>query len=253
MRPRIPILLFHQITPGPTSCGLAVSIGEFRRRMEALQRSGWHCIHAELAAELSLAGRGRRRTFAITFDDGYADFSELAHPVLSDLGFFATVFVVTGRIGVVADWDGGPGLPLLGADAIRTLAREGVRFGSHSRSHRRLTEIPSAAVEADLADSRAVLSDLAGRDVTAVAWPYGLSDGPVRRAAIRAGYHIGFSLAGEGTLARRARSALCPPSRDRLAVQRREVRGGESLLRSALRMGPMDAIPVGLQKLVPRS
>jgi peptidoglycan/xylan/chitin deacetylase (PgdA/CDA1 family) len=251
MSRRIPILLYHGIIPSGTgaSSGLDVSIDQFETDMRRLHAQGWRCLPASQAAELNLAGKHSARAFALTFDDGYLDFMEFAHPVLRDLGFGATVFVVTDSIGRSADWGSTYGGSLLDAEQIRSLASEGVSFGSHSRTHPDLRTCSDPALTDELVGSREALSELVGREVTEIAWPYGGNDGRTRQAAERAGYRLGYAVAGNGRLSRRVRSALSPASRDRLAVPRREVRGTDSVKRRRLRLGPGDALFVAARKL----
>jgi peptidoglycan/xylan/chitin deacetylase (PgdA/CDA1 family) len=247
-----PILLYHDIlteTQPTDARGLGVPIDCFRDDMERLRARGWRCVSASEAAELTLAGRLAARTFALTFDDGFRDFAELAHPVLRRLGFTATVFIVTDRIGGRADWGGAGGKPLLDAAEIRTLAREGVRFGSHGRTHVRLPDSPGSELLDELTGSRETLAGILGREVTTIAWPYGASDRRTCRAAREAGYRVGFGVAGGGPLLHRTWAALRPAGRDRFAVPRREVRGGDSRLRRRLRMGPADGLLVAARKL----
>ena len=45
------------------------------------------------------------RRFLLTFDDGYASLAEHAYPVLADLGFTATTFLITDYIGKTNTWD----------------------------------------------------------------------------------------------------------------------------------------------------
>ena len=251
MSPRIPILLYHRILAGDateSSDGLGVPVEDFGRDMRHLHARGWHCMSANEAAELTLAGRGSAKTFAVTFDDGFRDFAQLAHPILRDLGFTATVFVVTGRIGGRADWGAVEGADLLDADEVRGLAREGVGFGSHSHTHPRLPACTDQGLLDELSGSRTVLSDMVGYDVNTIAWPFGENDTRTRQAAAEAGYRLGYSLAGDGRLAYRARAALRAASRDRLAIPRREVRGDDSTLRRRLRMGPGDGLFVAARK-----
>ncbi|MFW6089344.1 MAG: polysaccharide deacetylase family protein [Gemmatimonadota bacterium] len=252
MTPRVPILLYHEILPTErcaSSGGLGVSVDQFREDMERLSADGWRCLAAEEAAELALAGRKSARCFALTFDDGFRDFAELAHPVLRRLGFTATVFVVTDRIGGRADWTGAAGRPLLSADEIHLLARDGIEFGSHSRTHERLPDCSGPRLLDELRGSRESLSEIVGREVGSIAWPYGESDGRTRRAAGQVGYRLGFGVAGGGPLLQRVRAALRPSARDRFAVARREVRGEDGLLRRRVRMGAADGVFVSARKL----
>lgn len=267
MTPRVPILLYHGILseavfrrgkdsprdiPGGfhgVVTGLGVAVDRFQQDMNRLHQRGWHCVSAREAAELTLAGQRAARTFALTFDDGFRDFAELAQPILRNLGFTATVFVVTERIGERADWGGSGEECLLDADEIRSLVREGVCFGSHSRTHSLLPECSEQELLTELRQSRTLLSEVTGSEVTTIAWPYGASDQRTRRVAREVGYRLGYGLAGGGRLLERAHAAARPAARDRFAVPRREVRGHDSLLRRRLRTGPADGLFVAARKL----
>src|SRR3989449_9145157 len=45
------------------------------------------------------------RTFLLTFDDGYASLADHAYPVLAELGFTATTFLITDHVGRTNTWD----------------------------------------------------------------------------------------------------------------------------------------------------
>lgn len=248
MTPRVPILLYHGIATAAPSDSFAVELEHFRSDMRDLSEAGWHCIDVEEAARLTLAGRRAPRTFSLTFDDGFRDFAEFAWPILVDLGFSATVFVVTGLIGGRADWLRDKPRELLDADEIQRLAREGVRFGSHGVTHVDLTKAAPDVRRRELEGSRARLADLTGAPVSLLAWPYGAFDDVTCRAAAAAGYELGFSVAGAGSWGRRIRAAIDPAARNALALPRREVPGGESALRRRLRMGPLDGLFVTARK-----
>jgi len=251
MIPGVPILLYHRILPGAgggADPGRAVYADQLARDLTRLRDAGWRCLSAVTAAELNLAGRRAHRTFALTFDDGCHDFANLAHPILMDLGFTATVFVVTDRIGGRADWGDLCGTPLLDAATIRELAGDGIRFGSHGHTHARLPECGDSELENELRVSRGILEGVMGSAITEIAWPYGATDDRTRRAARAAGYDVGFGVAGAGSLFTRIRAVLRPSRRLPLAVPRREVRGGDSAWRRRLRMGRADGLFVTARK-----
>lgn len=187
-------LLYHRIVPaadhGERFC---VSLEGFERQMHALERRGWRGGSIGEAA----GGDGQpleNRRFALTFDDGYEDFERLALPVLERCGFTATVFVVTGYVGGTADWGGGPGIPLLGWTSIRDLRERGIEFGSHTRTHPHLADLPPARAREEIRGSRKELEDHLGSRVRWLAYPYGESDRGVRELAREAGYEDAFGV-----------------------------------------------------------
>jgi len=92
------ILLYHRVAePERDPWSLCVSPRRFAEHLEVLGD------RVRPLAQLAGARRANRRCVALTFDDGYADVLEAAHPLLARRGVPATVFVATGDVD-----DGGP-------------------------------------------------------------------------------------------------------------------------------------------------
>src|SRR5262249_18411684 len=115
----------------------------FRRQMEVLEQSGCMVVRlTDVAAWL----RGERelpsRCVALTFDDGFEDFAGVAHAELARRGWSATVFLPTGKVGAVADWDHHcQGRRLMSWERIRELSERGIDFGGHGVQHVDLTAL----------------------------------------------------------------------------------------------------------------
>ncbi|MCX4700628.1 polysaccharide deacetylase family protein [Streptomyces sp. NBC_01373] len=125
----------------------------------------------------------------LTFDDGYADFTEHALPVLHRHGCGATLFVLPGRLGGDNAWDPlGPRKPLLTADAIRHAASEGIEIGSHGLTHVDLTTADADTLKAEVVESRAAIEVLTGTPVVGFCYPYGTVDRRALDAVREAGY-----------------------------------------------------------------
>src|SRR5262249_919583 len=88
--------------------------------------------------------------------------------------------------------------PLLGADRILALQREGVRFGSHGDLHVPLARVPTEQAKADLRRSRETLGDLLGHSVDVVAYPFSNQNRSVRRLARDSGYRC--AVRGKGRM-----------------------------------------------------
>lgn len=97
--PPIQILIYHRVAPGPSPFAIdAVPLGRFTAQMEHVARA-YRVLPLEELHARAIAGTVPPGALAITFDDGYADNLELAHPVLARLGLPAAVFLVTGCVG----------------------------------------------------------------------------------------------------------------------------------------------------------
>jgi peptidoglycan/xylan/chitin deacetylase (PgdA/CDA1 family) len=194
------VLCYHAISD-TWPADLAVTQANFRAQIELLVERGYRgcTFHDAVAAP----GSGRR--VAVTFDDAFQSVLELAFPVLSSLDFCATVFVVTDfadgnrRL----EWHGIDGLlrsihepDLLGLSwpQLQELAEAGWEIGSHTRTHRRLTQLSDEALAGELRESREACENAMGRPCRSVAYPYGDFDVRVADAASAAGYDAGATL-----------------------------------------------------------
>src|SRR6266566_5791520 len=189
-----PVLCYH-LVGGPLALGVTrVSRRAFGRQMRALARTGWRTLTLGEFADRSDAAEGR--TFLLTFDDGYASLADYAYPLLVDLGYTATTFLVTDYVGRMNTWDlryTWRPLPHLDWRAIETWQGRGFDFGSHTASHARLTWLDDRRAEDELARSRAALvARLGGTAGRAIAYPFGAADARVERLARAAGYELGF-------------------------------------------------------------
>jgi peptidoglycan/xylan/chitin deacetylase (PgdA/CDA1 family) len=127
---------------------------------------------------------------AITFDDGFVNFAEIAAPRLLGHGFPVTVFVVTDRVGSSNAWDARPGaivphLPLLDWPALVRLQEQGVTLGAHSRTHRDLTRLGARDLEDEVQGARARIEDRTGCRPTLFAYPYGRTNAESARIVER--------------------------------------------------------------------
>jgi peptidoglycan/xylan/chitin deacetylase (PgdA/CDA1 family) len=137
---------------------------------------------------------------AITFDDGFSGVLAHALPVLREYGLPATVFLVAQTLtdqGLDAHWVRTPPpwpITTLTRDQVLEMQGMGVDFQSHSWAHLDLVELDHDACVEDLRRSKDLLEEVLGSKVSHLAYPRGLHDVKVRRAAQRAGYSHAYSL-----------------------------------------------------------
>ena len=120
----------------------------------------------------------------LSFDDGNASDYDIALPRLLARGLSADFFVLTGRIGQKGS---------LSVDQIHALAAAGMTVGSHGIAHLDWRRLDRAALEVELAGSRAALEALLECPVTTAGIPFGAYDARVLRALHRAGYGVAYS------------------------------------------------------------
>jgi peptidoglycan/xylan/chitin deacetylase (PgdA/CDA1 family) len=188
-----PVLMYHSVAPYELDPYLVtVHPARFEQQMRWLQGRGLRgtSMRQLLAAWRAGTDRG---LVGLTFDDGYTDFGEHALPALARFGFTATVFVIADLLGESNKWDvAGPRKPLMTVDQIRHVAQLGMEIGSHSRRHVSLTA-PCDLI-GEVSESRTMLEDLIGEQVTGFCYPYGHLNALAVDAVRAAGYHYGCAI-----------------------------------------------------------
>jgi len=202
------ILMYHSISPDDDDpFGIGVRPSRFEQQLRWLRRRG----RTGTSVSQLLAARQRfdaRRLVGLSFDDGYADFTEYALPLLHRYGFSATIFVPAGQLGKTSDWDPeGPRKRVLSGPQLRMIAHAGIEIGSHGFRHRSLPGLSDAELAEEVGTSRAMLRDITGQPVTGFSYPYGHLDERAVSAVQAAGYSYGCSVratefAGQYALAR---------------------------------------------------
>jgi peptidoglycan/xylan/chitin deacetylase (PgdA/CDA1 family)/SAM-dependent methyltransferase len=195
---RVPVLMYHRVAPhGPSALArYRLHPRSFELQLRFLRRHGFSSVTSEQLLTAMRSGSPLTgRPISFTFDDGYDDFREFAWPLLKRYGFRAEVFVVTDKVGTVADWDAAfaPPARLMTWDDIAHLQNEGAVVGSHLATHRRANELPSEALNDEASRSRAMLEARLGSAVTSVAMPYGIWDDRLLAALRASGYEVGYT------------------------------------------------------------
>ncbi len=191
----IPILMYHQVAPatvGGVKPSLRVAPEAFAAQMRLLRWLGWRAIG--LTELIDLLERGAplpRRRVALTFDDAFLGVARHAVPVLTTLGWTATIFVPTRLVGTCHAPDGG--LPsqdkrLMDWDDLRALRALGFDIGAHSRGHPHLPRLAPAALADEVAGSRADIAAALGAPPVLFAYPYGEWSPTVAAAVCEGGF-----------------------------------------------------------------
>jgi len=196
----------------------------FTAQMRLLQRLRFRVIGLDEHVARLRVGTVSPRTVVITIDDGYRDNHAIAYPILRRFGYPATVFMVSGRIGGVNDWDDEgelPGRSLLGRHELRELVAGGIAVGAHTRTHPSLPAVDAETATAEIAGSKTELEAELGAAVDLFAYPYGRYDEQAVEAARDAGFRAACT----------TKPGLSRPGGDSHLIERIEVRGDDSMAR----------------------
>jgi peptidoglycan/xylan/chitin deacetylase (PgdA/CDA1 family) len=138
----------------------------FGKQMKFLRDNGYHVItFADLTGYFERGDELPTLPVIISFDDGWKTQFEYGLPALEKYHFVATFFVVTNYIGR-------PGF--VSWPQLEAMLTEGMRIGSHSRSHPHLNKIDSPPTLWDqIYNSKKILETQLESPVEEFAYPYG--------------------------------------------------------------------------------
>lgn len=171
---QVPILMFHSISDAGGATSIAPDT--FKAMMAAIEESEYQVVSL---SDVAAWHRGDRdlpeKSLAITFDDGFVDFQEHAHPVLEAFKFPSTLFVPTRKTGGDEDWYGGHDSirSILDWPALKELDRSLVDIAPHGRHHVALTNVEGPHLSAEISGSKQDLETELSRRTTHFAPPYG--------------------------------------------------------------------------------
>lgn len=194
----------------------------FRRQMEWLKRLGIKGLSLREALPY-IAGEKAGKVAAITFDDSYLNVYENALPVLQEFGFTATNFVVANQIGGSNVWDVPLGVApaaCMSVEQLRRWSSFGHEIGSHTLDHVHLPQLSQTEARRQISDSRGLLENLLGVDVSSFCFPYGDETQVDRKLTYEAGYSA-------ATTTKRGRAR---PQDDLFGLPRATVRRNDSWL-----------------------
>lgn len=181
---RVLFLNYHSIDVGRSDRGYHVD------PVYSVKRDAFEAQLAAIAAAkvpvLSLpeylAQRRQRVPFThdalvITFDDGFRTDYEVAYPLLARFGFSATFFVCLSNLGEESRWA-----------QMRDMIAAGFTIGSHTLTHRYLTDLDRGELDHELSASRRIIEQRTGQPVRYLAPPGGRYD----RSIIERAEHFGY-------------------------------------------------------------
>lgn len=162
-------MVAYHLIGGGTDLPIDIGVSDARDQLRAMSELGTPMSLAD-----ALAGDNQERfPFVVSFDDAYANFAEVAWPLVESLSIPVILYVPVGFV----EGDGGVpirsiSLPPCSWSVLRELAAHPlVTIGSHSYSHLDLRAMPRGDRREDLRRSRGILEDRLGCAVSDFCYP----------------------------------------------------------------------------------
>lgn len=150
----------------------------------------------------------RRNAVALTFDDGYRDNLTVALPLLEKYQLPMTIFVTAGFL---------DSEPYLSKSELRELSRHPlVTVGAHGLWHQHFNLLSRKEARHELIESRRLLTEITGKRVDLMAWPFGECNEELEMLSAECGYRASWSV-WKGSNSQHSRHRVPLGRRDNLA------------------------------------
>lgn len=182
---KIVVLNYHKVDY--MNISLSVLPQDFDAQMAYLKNNGYQTITPQdLYDNLTNGTELPKKPVLITFDDGYEDNYQNAYPILQKYGFKATIFVITGFMGVYNNY--------ITWDQAVEMEQHGISIESHTVMHKSMTELSDDQLRAELVDSKKAIEDHLHKQVDFVAYPTGTYNLHIASMVKEAGYKGAFTI-----------------------------------------------------------
>jgi peptidoglycan/xylan/chitin deacetylase (PgdA/CDA1 family) len=182
----VPILMYHSIENKET--GFSVTPENFLKQMKFIKDNGYEVISLnELVGSIKNKKRLERNKVVVTFDDGYKDNLVYAYPVLRKFNFPATIFLVTGYIGL--PFKKGDEREFMNWNDVRLMSERGISFGGHTRTHYNLGLLNDDGLGfEEIAGSKKIIEEKTGKPADFFCYPGGAFNEKAKALVIKTGY-----------------------------------------------------------------
>ena len=185
----IPVLMFHSIQAAEKGNTAIIPPEKFKEDMDYLKENGYYTLTLDEAYSfLSENKPVPEKSVVITFDDGYENNYTTAYPILKELNFKATIFVITSYI------DTNPAF--MKSAQLRELDKNGIAIESHTITHpEALMKLTYQEQLQELKGSKEALEGMLSKQVNYLAYPYGVMGVNIDKNTVKAAQEAGYKLA----------------------------------------------------------
>lgn len=185
----VPVLSYHNFSPGRSTNRMTVTKAAFEEQMRLLKDKEYRVITLDQLLDfVNFKGQIPKKSVVITIDDGWRSAFEIALPILKKYGYPATFFVYTGLIvgsNKTLSWE-----------LVREMAENGIDVQGHTVTHRSLTLMNKResfkeyfeAIERELSESARTIKAKVGKDIKYLAYPDGETNHLVIELVRKDGY-----------------------------------------------------------------
>ncbi|PIS05107.1 MAG: hypothetical protein COT81_02985 [Candidatus Buchananbacteria bacterium CG10_big_fil_rev_8_21_14_0_10_42_9] len=183
---RVPIIIYHHVreakpTDSESDKQFIISPADFESQMKYLADNNFTTISFKnLVDYFSGQFELPNKPVIISFDDGTISQYQNAFPLLKKHNLTATFFIFTNPISRSENY--------MTWEQLKEMADAGMEIGSHGHYHLYFDRINEGELAKELSGSKEILEKQLGKQVYAVAYPFGTFDEKVVESLKEAGY-----------------------------------------------------------------
>ncbi|MGD1016403.1 MAG: polysaccharide deacetylase family protein [Roseiarcus sp.] len=194
----VPILLYHRFDASRAGSSMTVTTPVFEQQLNWLADHGYKVARlGEVVDALRSGGRIDPRTVVITVDDSWRSQYTEMFPIILRHGVPVTLFVVAHVVSMESaelTWGEIDEMTKSGLVDVQSHTSTHPNF-NYARASKRPADFAAFVVN-ELQGSKATLETRFKRPVPYLAWPYGVFNPDLERAAVAAGYSAAFIVGG---------------------------------------------------------
>ncbi len=218
--------MYHRIWPGQQD-GLTLTPDQLREQWMYLKDEGYRALSMQEFMSVCI---GRipvpDKTVLLTFDDGYRNNLTYVYPLLQELGWCATIFIIGDTLDGTASAEGEEINRKLTVAELKSMDAKYIQLGFHGYRHENFSKRTATQITAIMANATTAFQHADIKYEPILAYPYGArpKDSTVSAAMKRA-----FKEAGLAAAFRIGNKPERMPAADIYELKRIDIRGEDNL------------------------
>ncbi len=138
----IPVLMYHKVWPGVND-NLTITPEKLREQWQFLKQEGYHAISLSEYLDIATGEKPRKgKEVLLTFDDGYRNNLTYAYPLLKELSWRATFFIIANTLSETTKEGESEIEQKMTPEELRKLDPAIVQLAMHGYAHENMAKIP---------------------------------------------------------------------------------------------------------------
>jgi peptidoglycan/xylan/chitin deacetylase (PgdA/CDA1 family) len=168
----IPVLMYHRVWPGHND-ELTIDPPKLKEQWSWMKKGGYHTLSLSEFLIAAKTGKYPKKSFLITFDDGYTNNLEYVYPILKEFNWTATFFIIADNIDGTAKQSKNTANKKMDLVELKQLDPSIVQLGMHGYNHESFADHSIEDIKTILTRSVAAFDNSGLTYYKALAYPYG--------------------------------------------------------------------------------